>query len=105
MPHGWPQTQQCVLTSRSGPTAVSTRWPDWYARSGPNFASSSGVSLASAAIGGLQRLGMPDRVLDECQQLPSAGRADFLVVPRLPARDRVVIPEFRFDLNQVGDVC
>src|SRR5262245_16589070 len=50
MPHCCPQKQQCVLTRRSGSTEVSTRKPVWYARSGPNVASSSGVRGGSAAI-------------------------------------------------------
>src|SRR5215510_5788878 len=50
MPHCCPQKQQCVLTSRSGSTEESARWPVGYAFNGPNLASSSGVRGGSAAI-------------------------------------------------------
>src|SRR6516164_4447786 len=51
MPHCCPQKQQCVLTSRSGSTEESTRWPVGYPFNGPNLASNSGVRGGSAAIG------------------------------------------------------
>src|SRR5262249_47053395 len=102
MPHCWPQKQQWVLTSRSGSADVSSRSPDWYARSGPNFASSSGVAGGSVARrAALGRFRFPGRVLGEGEHLPPARRADALVVPALLAWHLVVIPQLRLDLNQV----
>src|SRR6187399_24544 len=87
MPHCWPQKQQCVLTRRSGSTDVSSRSPDWYARNGPNFANSSGVSEASIVIcADFARLGFPGRVLDEGQHLSAACWANALIVAALWVR-------------------
>src|SRR5262245_39971574 len=80
MPHCCPQKQQCVLTSRSGSTEESTRWPVGYAFNGPNLASSSGVRGGSAAIGISLEAGVPQVSLREGEKLPPAGRTDVLVV-------------------------
>src|SRR5262245_43984409 len=105
MPHCWPQKQQCVLLRRSGSTDVSSRSPDWYARSGPNFASNPGGAGASVAMrADLARLRFPGRVLGAGEHLPAAGRAEVPVVRALLARHLVVVPQLGLDLDQVPDV-
>src|SRR5262249_48983569 len=57
MPHCWPQKQQCVGTSRSGCTPVSSSEPVTYAREGPNgseavpsMGASSGMEVARVLV-------------------------------------------------------
>src|SRR5215813_7580086 len=97
MPHCCPQKQQCVLTSRSGSTEESTRWPVGYAFNGPNLASSSGVRDGSAAIGFSLGRGFPQVPLREGKQLSPAGRTDVLVVARAVLGPVVAIAQFPLD--------
>src|SRR5262249_43522938 len=104
MPHCCPQKQQCVLTSRSGSTEVSTRWPVGYAFNGPNLASSSGVRGGSAAIGTSREAGVPQVPLRQGEQLPPAGRTDVLVVARRVLGPVVAIAQLPLDNDQIFDV-
>src|SRR5262249_18295870 len=105
MPHCCPQKQQCVFTSRSGSTEVSTRWPVGYDRSGPNLASSSGVRGGSAAIGSsVGRRGVPQVSLREGEQLAPAGGADVLVMARSVLGPVVAVAQFPLDDDEVLDV-
>src|SRR6516164_2740012 len=104
MPHCCPQKQQCVLTSRSGSTHESARWPVGYALNGPNLASSSGVRAGSAAIGSSLGRGVPQVPLREGEQLSPAGRTDVLVVARSVLGPVVAITQLPLDDNQIIDV-
>src|SRR5262245_51986677 len=106
MPHCCPQKQQWVLTSLSGSTEASTRWPPWYARCGPNFASNSGVTVASAAIApSLGRRGdIPQMPLRQGKHLTPASRADVLVVAGGVSGPLVVVAELARNDDQVIDV-
>src|SRR5215813_13642180 len=104
MPHCCPQKQQCVLTSRSGSTEESARWPVGYAFNGPNLASNSGVRGGSAAIGSPLGRGIPQVPLREGEQPSPAGRTDVLVVARRVLGPVVVIAQFPFDNDQIIDV-
>src|SRR5215831_9161412 len=104
MPHCCPQKQQCVLTSRSGSTEESARWPAGYAFNGPNLASSSGVRAGSVAIGSSLERGVPQVPLREGEQLAPAGRTDVLVVARGAIGHVVVIAQLVLDRDQILDV-
>src|SRR5262245_38285036 len=104
MPHCCPQKQQCVLTSRSGSTEESARWPVGYAFNGPNLASSSGVRGGSRAIGPSRERGVPQVPLREGEQLSPAGRTDVLVVARRVLGPVVAVAQFPLDSDQVIDV-
>src|SRR5262249_51947842 len=105
MPHCWPQKQQCVCTSRSGSIAESIRWPVGYDRSGPNFASSSGVRGGSEAIGpSLGRRAGPQVSLCQCEHLSPAGGTDVLVVAVGDLRPVVAVAQLTLDGDKVLDV-
>src|SRR5689334_22181894 len=105
MPHCCPQKQQCVLTTRSGSTAASMRRPVGYARSGPNFASSSGLRGGSAAIGLCLLLrGVPQVSLGHGEHLAPAARADALVVAGGVIGPFVAVAQLPLDEDQVLDV-
>src|SRR5262249_7994152 len=104
MPHCWPQKQQCVLTSRSGSTEESMRWPVGYTFKGPNLASRSGVRGGSAGIGGSLEGCVPQVPLRESEQLPPAGRTDVLVVAGGVLGPVVTIAELSLDNDQIIDV-
>src|SRR5262245_8135088 len=104
IPHCWPQKQQCVFTRRSGSTAESMRWPDGYARSGPNVASSSGVSGGSTAIGSSLRRRRPQASLREGEHLAPTRRTDALIVAGGMLGPVVPVAELPLDRDQVVDV-
>src|SRR5262245_11363417 len=104
MPHCCPQKQQCVLTSRSGSTEESARWPVGYAFNGPNLASNSGGRGGSAAIGSSLERGVPQVRVREGDQLSPAGRTDVLVVARRVLGPVVAVAQFPLDNDQIIDV-
>src|SRR5262245_52642590 len=127
MPHCWPRKQQCVGTSRSGCTPVSSSGPVTYARDGPNGSVSvfSGMEIAPVLLAegaltetrvcvrGGRRL--PVAALDDdaaplvspelplCQGGEGAptGRADPLVVPDRRVGALVAEAELPLDRDQV----
>src|SRR5262249_43122891 len=104
MPHCCPQKQQCVLTSRSGSTEASTRWPVGYAFNGPNLASNSGVRGGSVAISSSLERGVPQVPLRKGEQISPAGRTDVLVVAQRVLGPVVAIAQFLLDHDQIIDV-
>src|SRR5215472_12662188 len=101
IPHCCPQKQQCVLTSRSGSTEESARWPVGYAFNGPNLASNSGVGGASAAIGFPLERGVPQVPLRQREQFSPAGRTDVLVVAPSVFGPVIAIAQCPLDNDQI----
>src|SRR5688500_13483501 len=103
MPHCWPQKQQCVLTRRSGSSAVVPRVPT--DRCGPNARVISRSSTGSRAMSLHLRPGRrrPERALGQAKGRSPARGTDLLVVlDAAPAR-LVPEPEVPLDRDEVAD--